>query len=278
MSDFSERLRTRIFPALLTAIGVTMLAVGLLSYTTPVDAGPLASGDPTPGVGQASPSPRITLPPLGSARTRDGAAVLPADRVATRVRIEALGIDLPVIKPPAARRLSRSATSRCTSRGDALYQPGEGKATYLYAHARAGCSCRILDAIARERWTTAMLGMIVEVYTSDDQLFLYQITEVRRHQLEPQGGGGRDHRAALAADLRGPQGDARQDPGPRRAPVVGGRPTRRGPPDAAAGRTAADPRGARAGSRARRLGAGAGFRSSRSCRRNAAAPGRQRRG
>jgi hypothetical protein len=30
----------------------------------------------------------------------------------------------------------------------------------------------------------AMLGMIVEVYTSDDQLYLYEITEVRRHQLD----------------------------------------------------------------------------------------------
>ena len=29
-----------------------------------------------------------------------------------------------------------------------------------------------------------MLGMVVEVYTSDDQRFLYEITEVRRHQLE----------------------------------------------------------------------------------------------
>ena len=29
-----------------------------------------------------------------------------------------------------------------------------------------------------------MLGMVVEVYTSDDQRFLYEITEVRRHQLD----------------------------------------------------------------------------------------------
>jgi hypothetical protein len=27
-----------------------------------------------------------------------------------------------------------------------------------------------------------MLGMLVEVYTSDDQLFLYEITQVLRHQ------------------------------------------------------------------------------------------------
>ena len=29
-----------------------------------------------------------------------------------------------------------------------------------------------------------MLGMVVEVWTSDDQRFLYEITEVRRHQLD----------------------------------------------------------------------------------------------
>ena len=31
---------------------------------------------------------------------------------------------------------------------------------------------------------SSMLGMIVEAYTSDDQLFLYEIVEVRRHQLD----------------------------------------------------------------------------------------------
>jgi hypothetical protein len=29
-----------------------------------------------------------------------------------------------------------------------------------------------------------MLGMVVEVWTSDDQRFLYEIIEVRRHQLD----------------------------------------------------------------------------------------------
>jgi hypothetical protein len=27
-----------------------------------------------------------------------------------------------------------------------------------------------------------MIGLIVEIYTSDDQLFMYEIVEVRRHQ------------------------------------------------------------------------------------------------
>jgi hypothetical protein len=31
---------------------------------------------------------------------------------------------------------------------------------------------------------SAMLGMLVQVYTSDDQLFLYEITRVLRHQSQ----------------------------------------------------------------------------------------------
>ena len=60
--------------------------------------------------------------------------------------------------------------------------------------------------------------MVVEVWTSDDQRFLYEITEVRRHQRParrraPVGDG----RGALAPDVGGPEGHARQDPG-RQAP------------------------------------------------------------
>jgi hypothetical protein len=66
---------------------------------------------------------------------------------------------------------------------EALGQPGQGRATYLYAHARTGMFLPILDASKVDNGA-AMLGLIVEVYTSDDQLFLYEVTEVRRHQLE----------------------------------------------------------------------------------------------
>jgi hypothetical protein len=31
---------------------------------------------------------------------------------------------------------------------------------------------------------SAMLGMLVQVYTSDDQLFLYEVTRVLRHQSQ----------------------------------------------------------------------------------------------
>ena len=67
----SEELRTRVLPALLTAFGVTILSAGLLTYTVPVPAG---SGDPGTGPTPdpsaaivATPTPLITLPPIGSA-------------------------------------------------------------------------------------------------------------------------------------------------------------------------------------------------------------------
>jgi hypothetical protein len=62
-----------------------------------------------------------------------------------------------------------------------LGQPGQGRATYLYAHARTGMFLPILEA-SRINDGAGMIGMLVEVYTSDDMLFLYEITEVRRNQ------------------------------------------------------------------------------------------------
>ena len=179
MADLVDRVRTRVIPAVLTALGVTMLAVGLLSYTTPVEAGPLDS--PAQATDLPSPSPRITLPPIGSAPPATASPTFPADRVTTRVRIPALRVDLPVVKPPGGT----NAYPLCNV---AMYiqqlgQPGEGRATYLYAHARDGMFLPILTA-SKIRDGKKMLGMVVEVYTSDDQRFLYEIVEVRRHQLD----------------------------------------------------------------------------------------------
>ena len=179
MADLVDRVRTRVLPAVLTALGVTMLAVGLLSYTTPVEAGPLDS--PAKATDLPSPSPRITLPPIGSAPPATASPTFPADRVTTRVRIPALRVDLPVVKPPGG-------TNTYPLCDVAMYiqqlgQPGEGRATYLYAHARDGMFLPILAA-SKIRDGKKMLGMVVEVYTSDDQRFLYEIVEVRRHQLD----------------------------------------------------------------------------------------------
>ena len=63
-----------------------------------------------------------------------------------------------------------------------LSQPGRPGATYLFAHARVGMFLPILEA-SRIADGKKMIGMLVQVYTSDNRYFLYEITEVRRHQL-----------------------------------------------------------------------------------------------
>ena len=164
--------RTRLLPALLTAGGVTMLAAGLLTYTVPVAAEPANTPEPTPtAIAVATPSPRITLPPIGSATPAPTPSPDP-NRVATRVRVAALGIDLPVVKGPKGYPYCDVAMYL-----KEFGQPGQGRATYLFAHARPG----MFEPLLKTKGVR-MVGNIVEVWTSDDQLFLYEITEVRRDQ------------------------------------------------------------------------------------------------
>ena len=178
MATLAEHIRTRLLPALLTALGVTMLAGGLLSLTSGVAADPLSS--PSASVAAVEPSaPLITLPPLASGDLPTESPSAPVDRVATRVRIAALKIDLAVVAPPPGA----DAYPYCNVAMylAALSQPGEGHATYLYAHARTGMFLPLLDASLVQNGKS-LIGMVVEVWTSDDQRFLYDITEVRRHQ------------------------------------------------------------------------------------------------
>lgn len=177
MTDFADRLRTRIVPAILTAIGVALLAGGLISFTSPVAADPLGSPSPTQVAVVPTAAPLITLPPLGSAPPSASPSA-PADRVATRVRIAALKIDLAVIKPAGAN-VYPLCNVAAYIKDPRLGQPGQGRAIYLYAHARTGMFLPLLRTTEKK-----LLGMVVEVWTSDDQRFLYEISDVRRHQLD----------------------------------------------------------------------------------------------
>jgi hypothetical protein len=176
VESVADRFRTRLLPALLLAVGIGLLANGLLSYTTavevPLAAEALESYAPLPTV-----DARITLP-AGSDAT-PVPATFPPDRVATRVVVRRLHIDLPVIAQPA----EAGAFPLCdvALRFTALGEPGSGRATYIYAHARRGMFLPLLDA-SKINDGQKMIGDLVEVYTSDNVLFLYQITEVRRHQ------------------------------------------------------------------------------------------------
>lgn len=169
-----EFIRGRLLPALLTAGGVTLLAAGLLTYTVPVAAEPAPTPSPIPTVAVVtpSPSPQITLPPIGSATPAPATPTPDPDRVATRIRIASLGIDLPIIKGP-----SGYPPCDVVMYLSALAQPGQGRATYLFAHARPG----MFEPLLRTK-AAGLRNLVVEVWTSDDQLFRYEIAYVLRDQ------------------------------------------------------------------------------------------------
>jgi len=211
MAGPTEQLRTRVLPAVLTAFGVTILSAGLLTYSVPVQAElPTASADPTTD-GLATPTPLITLPPIGDRTpepTPSATPPPPADRVATRVRIAGLDIDLPIIKPNTGYPYCNVAMYL-----EELSQPGFGKATYLYAHAREGMFLPLLQTKAK-----AQRGQTVQVWTSDDLVFTYVISEVFRHVPYDQG---LDRPAAATTEelwlqtSEGPHPPPGQPPGPK---------------------------------------------------------------
>ena len=177
MNTIARVLRDRLLPASLTAAGVTLIAAGLLNYSGSVAAEPTASAQPT--IVSANPGSSLPLPSLppidGSAVPSLPAASTGPDRVATRVVVEALGIDLPVIAQPNPAYPSCNVAMYFEH--PLLGQPGQGKATYLYAHARTGMFLALLNE-SKRNGGKAMIGMIVSVYTSDDQRFVYKVSAV----------------------------------------------------------------------------------------------------
>ncbi len=170
--------RGRLLPAALTAAGVTLVGAGLLTYgTQPQPAAPSPS-PPASSAPRASP----TLLPFPSPEPSAAISASPAvARVATRVVVPALRIDLPVVRPP--NDPNHFPYCNVAEYVPTLSQPGQAGTTYLYAHARDGMFLPLLLQ-SRVDNGNAMLGMLVQVYTSDDRVFLYEITRVLRHQSE----------------------------------------------------------------------------------------------
>ena len=180
MSSLLDWIARRLLPALVTAAGVVLLAVGLLSYQDPPQAAALVpsvapSADPSGPVAQ---TPRPSLPPIPTGAPSASAtpsASAPAARVASRVVVPALRIDLPVVRPP--NDPGHFPYCDVAEYLPELSQPGSPGTTYLFAHAREGMFLPLLRTADAK-----MVGMLVQVYTSDDQLFLYEITRVMRNQ------------------------------------------------------------------------------------------------
>jgi len=218
MRAITRLIGSRLLPALLTAMGVVLITGGLLSYADPNTVGSLAQGSLDPGSGDrtdaptdgALPSPTgpdgSTGPSGSPSLDPDGSppasivpdptavptavpTIKPGRQVATRVVIPALNIDLPVVKGNDGYPLCNVAmylhTANSASR-DAFGQPGEGRATYLYAHARDGMFGPIYQHAIVDHTARKMLGMIVQVYSSDNKLYLYEIKEYRLHAVGSQ--------------------------------------------------------------------------------------------
>ncbi|HZC32118.1 MAG TPA: hypothetical protein VE640_02400, partial [Candidatus Bathyarchaeia archaeon] len=187
MTSLARAIRERLLPAVLTAAGVTLIGAGLLSYTGSAQANPLESPDPTTVAASPADSFALaTLPPIASpSGPSESPSSAPSDRVATRVVIAALGIDLPVVKPRGGTNTYPLCNVAMYIQTPPLAQPGSGRATYIYAHARDGMFGPIYQrAILKQHGgPSSMIGMAVEVYTSDDQLFLYEVSKVFLHQL-----------------------------------------------------------------------------------------------
>jgi sortase (surface protein transpeptidase) len=94
---------------------------------------------------------------------------------ATRVRIPAYDINLPVVKGPNGYPLCNVAMYMRS-----LYQPTEPGVTFIYAHARTGMFLPLLNA-SKKNNGAAMIGKTVYVYTSKSMRYTYKITKVRRH-------------------------------------------------------------------------------------------------
>ena len=217
--------RKRLLPALVTAMGVVLITAGLLSYadsstpgTTPEEVAVIETLAPTEAPTPAPTEAPSTSPGASASPTPDPTATAeptpdptkkPGRAVATRVVVPALKIDLPVVRGNSDYPLCNVAMylhTGKTAAKDAFGQPGEGRATYLYAHARDGMFGPIYELAIQKKNAKKMLGMVVEVYSSDDMVYLYEIREYRLHALDLEDALGATDEELWLQTSEGPKG------------------------------------------------------------------------
>lgn len=129
---------------------------------------------PTPGAG-GTPRPTTTpIPPVQG-----------GNAVATRVVIPSLDIDLPLVASDLSVPGNEGNYPLCDV---AMYMvgfvnPGQAGTTYIYGHAQDGMFAPLLHA-SKYNDGASMIGALVQVYTSDNLLHLYEIKLVKRHATD----------------------------------------------------------------------------------------------
>jgi hypothetical protein len=191
----------RFVPTLLMGASAALLAVGVLSYApsafgqwqTP---SPTVGGDPlfeTPAPAETSQTPVPIGPtptPEPGATARPTVAPTPTpvaagNAVVTRVVVPSLDIDLAVVAGDLDVPGNEGHYPLCDV---AMYMvgfvnPGQPGTTYIYGHAQAGMFAPLLRASKYDDGAS-MIGALVQVYTDDNKLHLYEIELVKRHATD----------------------------------------------------------------------------------------------
>ena len=218
MAPLLSTLTSRIVPALLTALGVVLITAGLLTYPDPTTAGTAVV--PTPEIIEAPSEVTVTEPPSPSPSASQDPSVSPAAspettpqpsgrEIATRVVVPALDIDLPIIRgndgyPYCNVAMYLSSSKKADK--DVFGQPGEGRATYLYSHARDGMFGPIYNNAIRDHTPNKMLGMVIQVYTNWNRLYLYEVRAVRLHITDLENAMTRPKEEIWLQTSEGPKG------------------------------------------------------------------------
>ena len=133
--------------------------------------------EPFPSIRPSSPLPGEATPLPGS--------TIPADGRPTRIAIPSLRIDLPIVPGDLIVPRNPDFYPLCdvAQYMKEFADPGGEGSTYVYAHAQSGMFLPMLRASLRDGGAE-MIGALIEVYTSDARLHLYEIFRVKRHATD----------------------------------------------------------------------------------------------
>lgn len=178
---------------LILAAGTALLVMGVGSMVL----GPIA---PSNGLGDyllpsefpdeadaslpiASSFPTFSFPPTTNPTSSPSASPTavptpaPLTHLVTRIVLKKANVDLPVIE---AKPKEKFPYCDVAERLDYYTVPGNNWVTYLYAHARPKMFGGLL--VASWKPDSYLLGATILVYTDDDLVYTYKITELHRHQ------------------------------------------------------------------------------------------------
>jgi sortase (surface protein transpeptidase) len=170
--SFLRGLPARLVAAVLVAAGIVVVTSGLLNVVSPASGFALPSG--TPFV-EVTPTPGGSVEPTNEPSPTPG--VQTKVPVASRVVVPALGIDLPVVAQTYGPGHGSFPLCDVAQYLEQFAQPSQAGTTYIYGHARAGMFGPLFFTWQRDKGKS-IVGDLVQVYTKDDKVYLYEVFKV----------------------------------------------------------------------------------------------------